>query len=60
MARLTRRHHASQRVAVEAGGGVDTDRAGKTRAVMPCILQRMPGALQEQPLLRIHRLGIGG
>ena len=47
-------------IEVHPGAGPDPHRARAALGVVPGVLQRRPGAVQEQPLLGVHGLRLGG
>src|SRR5262249_22269081 len=54
--RVTVRHQVVQEIATGRAGSVHADRAVVPRGVTARVLERMPGALQEQPVLWIEHL----
>jgi hypothetical protein len=61
-----RAHHlgvvleVGEQIGVDAGAGKDTDRTGEAAGIVAGVLQRLPGALQQQAVLRIDDLGLAG
>ena len=53
-------HQVAQQVGADAGPGIDADVAELAQGTAPGVLQRPPGAFEEDPVLGVHELGFAG
>ena len=55
--RIVVRHEVVEQIAAGGACSVHADRTVDLRRIVAGVFQRMPGTLQEQPVLRIHHPG---